>query len=401
MNKLIELKNDDTLEHAVTKPLDYLKISTTAEQNGGRGSALILTKEDILTIKRYEKQSLNFPLTLAEVENHLGFKTSNIKGLEPIDILQTYTSINAHAKRWAPLESEIKLVGTSLDIFATSFTVSGQRILNIIDRMDILDQLELTVADLSLESIQDLPLAPLNPKDQKIKTALVSYLNIIAADIAKSKKETHDVKQKITHFAKTLAEQLIPSVNDKITLTSTSNLNQKVTDLEKDIDELTSVIDQKNKEYKSLTTNVAWGGFGGPIGLIVVGGILGAKAEKIRKEKNSLIAEKNKKISSLKIKRPLVAALHGLSLHFQNMEIRMLDAEQSSKNLEDMWAVLAKYIDHSAEELESINNTHDLLTFAVRFERVVSPWHTIKNYTHELLIAFESALTEYKLSRHY
>ena len=79
----------------------------------------------------------------------------------------------------------------------------------------------------------------------------------------------------------------------------------------------------------------------------------------------------------------------------------MLDAEQSSKNLEDMWAVLAKYIDRSAEELESINNTHDLLTFAVRFERVVSPWHTIKNYTHELLIAFESALTEYKLSRHY
>jgi len=400
MNQLIELKNEDLMELAATTPLRYLKATTENGKSGGRDSALILTKEDILAIKRYEKHSLNFPLTLDEVERQLSFKTSNIAGLEPIDILQTYTSINAHAKRWAPLESEIKLVGTSLDIFATNFTLSGQTILKIIEKMDILDQLQLTVADLSLEKIQGLPLAPLNPKDQKIKMALVSYLNIIAADIAKSKKETHDVKQKITDFAKTLAEHLIPSMNDKITLSNTSNLNQKVTELENDIDELTTVIDQKNKEYKSLTTNVTWGWFGGPIGLIVTGGVLGAKAEKIRKEKNRLIAEKNQKVSTLKVKRPLVAALHGLSLHFQNMEIRMVDAEQSSKNLEDMWAVLAKYIESSAAELRGVDNSRDLLTFAVRFERVVAPWYTIKNYTYELLIAFENALNEYKFSRH-
>ncbi|KEZ69101.1 binary cytotoxin component, partial [Pseudomonas syringae pv. syringae FF5] len=138
------------------------------------------------------------------------------------------------------------------------------------------------------------------------------------------------------------------------------------------------------------------GGCGGPIGVAITGGIFGAKAEKIRKEKNRMVASKAQKVQLLKEKVPLTAAVRSLQLMFDDMYIRMLDAHKGATHLKDLWLLLATYIERSAHELAAIKDDQALLIFAMQFQGVVMPWLEIKGKTTELLKIFDSALDQFK-----
>ncbi|OSR42270.1 hypothetical protein BV323_01379 [Pseudomonas syringae pv. actinidiae] len=193
-----------------------------------------------------------------------------------------------------------------------------------------------------------------------------------------------------------LSVQLIPGINDKVKLARRSDLDQQIKNLEKDIEQLTKEIEQKNKEYKTATNNIAWGIFGGPIGVAITGGIYGAKAEKIRKEKNKMVDSKNQKIQILKEKVPLAAAVRSLQILFEDMNIRMMDAHQSATHLKDLWTMLAAYIDRSASELSAITDDQKLMIFALQFQGVVTPWLEIRGMTTQLLKIFDSALDQFQ-----
>lgn len=389
----------ENYRRVVEKPVEYLNVAMNDKNNEGRDSALILTTEDILNIKRYEKHSLNLPITLRQVEQYLGFTSSNIPGLEPEDMLDVYKSINTHARSWADIEMHIKLTGVAIDIFADQFTAMGNQIISIVDRTDIYDQTFMTVGELSLENIQGFPPSPLNQRNRQVVTALSSILRRTATDIALHQQSAVSLINKTKTFSTTLAEQLIPAVKKKAMLASRANLDQQVHELEKDIAQLTLEIDQKNKEYAQAKKNIAWGGFGGPIGVAITGGIFGSQAEKARKEKNRLVAQKEVKIQELNGKRPLAAAIRSLEILFEDMNIRMIDAEQSAAHLRDMWATLGKYINNSAGVLAQITDSKTLLEFVIEFRDVVRPWKDIQEITGHLLRVFESAVTQYRLEQ--
>lgn len=383
-------------QRVMVKPVEYMKLAMNDKENEGRDSALILTKEDILNIKRYEKHSLNLPITLKRVEEYLGFTSSDIPGLEPSDILILHKDINGHAHTWANIEGHIKLTGLTIDLFAAQFTTLGKTILDTVDKMDIVDQLTTTVGELSLEDIELLEQMPLNEKDRRIVTALSSILRNKAAEIALLQQGATELTGKLGTFSQTLAEQLVPAVNHKVILTSRSDLDQQVKDLETDIAQLTVEIDQKNKEYKQAMKNIAWGGFGGPIGVAITGGIFGSKAEKARKEKNRLVAQKEAKVRELNKKRPLAAAIRNLEILFEDMRIRMDDAQESSANLRDLWAILSAYVANSADILEQITDNKTLFEFFFEFQDVVRPWGNVKDITRDLLELFDNALEQFK-----
>ncbi|MCF5586072.1 binary cytotoxin component, partial [Pseudomonas syringae] len=52
------LENED-IARVTLKPVEYLSLMLDDEKKGGRGAALILTQEDILSLKRYERHALN------------------------------------------------------------------------------------------------------------------------------------------------------------------------------------------------------------------------------------------------------------------------------------------------------------------------------------------------------
>ncbi len=93
-----------------------------------------MTKEDILSLKRYERHALNIPTSLNRVEQQLGFTRSYIPGLEPKDMLVTYQAINNHGKSWLSIEDGIKRSGFAIELFATQFSRQGEQIINYIEK---------------------------------------------------------------------------------------------------------------------------------------------------------------------------------------------------------------------------------------------------------------------------
>jgi len=399
MQNTAQQTNDDTLERIIKLPLQYFDATLNDQDNGGRQPGLILTKEDILALKRYERNSLNLPTSLPQVENRLGFKVSGIKGVEPGDLLKTYKSIYNHATLWSGIENNIKLTGVAVDLFAAHFTQTGDKILSTIDRMDIFDQLVTAISDVTIVDIANINAAPLSNKDKQITQKLSEFLNEIAKTIDSHKTASHELTQKLIKFSDTISQQLIPDVNEKVLLISGSRLEARIAELEKDIAQLTIDIDQKQKEYSQAKKNIAWGGFGGAIGVAITGGIFGSQAENARKAKNKLVAQKNSKVAELDGKRPLAAAIHSLQLQFEDMHIRLQDALESSTNMKDLWAMLALYIKDSAEALADIDNNKSLLDFTLKFGSVITPWRTIKGMSNQMVELFDSALEQFRLEQ--
>ncbi|MEE4634668.1 alpha-xenorhabdolysin family binary toxin subunit A [Pseudomonas alliivorans] len=376
-------------------PTEFLRALVEDEKNNGRATALILTKEDILSIKRYERHSLNLPNTLERVKQQLGFAHSGISGLEPQDLLLTYRAINQHAQSWSAIEVDIKAKGFDLDLFAGEFSNQGKQILDYVDKMELARQLQLTVDDLNIETVRGLTPAPLTKTDKTVCLSLAEMLKKIAVQMEAHRKASTKLAEEIKQFAHTLTVDLVPGINDKVALANRSDLDEDLIALEKEIDRLTVDIDQKHQEYSTTRTHITLGLLGGLVGLIVTDSIFGAQAEAIRKEKNRLIKEKKARLEMLGQKRPLAAAIRNLEILFEDMKIRMLDAHQSAVNLQDLWTMLAKYVDNAATRLADISDDQTLLDFVLEFKSVVTPWEEIKGITTHLLLTFEQALDEF------
>lgn len=389
------LENED-IARVTLKPVEYLSVILDDEKNGGRSAALILTREDILSLKRYERHALNIPTSLTRVEQQLGFTRSYIPGLEPEDMLVTYQAINNHGKSWLSIEDGIKRSGFAIELFATQFSRQGEQIINYIEKMDFARQLDLTVADLNIEEVRNTAPVPLGETDQRVCITLAEFLKKTASQIKNHQHAAQTLADHIDTFSTVLSVQLIPGINDKVKLANCSDLDQQIQDLEKDIEQLTTEIEQKNNEYKTALYNIAWGLFGGPIGVAITGGIFGAQAEEIRKEKNRMVASKNEKVRKLEEKSPLAAAVRSLQILFEDMNIRMMDAHQSATHLKDLWTMLAAYIDRSASELSAITTDQALMIFAMQFQGVVTPWREIRGMANQLLKIFDSALDQFQ-----
>ncbi|UFI44021.1 alpha-xenorhabdolysin family binary toxin subunit A [Pseudomonas savastanoi] len=389
------LENED-IARVTLKPVEYLSLIFDDEKNGGRSAALILTREDILSLKRYERHALNIPTSLTRVEQQLGFTRSYIPGLEPKDMLVTYQAINNHGKSWLSIEDGIKRSGFAIELFATQFSRQGEQIINHIEKMDFARQLDLTVADLNIEEVRNTAPVPLGETDQRVCITLAEFLKKTASQIKNHQHAAQTLADHIDTFSTVLSVQLIPGINDKVKLANCSDLDQQIQDLEKDIEQLTTEIEQKNNEYKTALYNIAWGLFGGPIGVAITGGIFGAQAEDIRKEKNRMVDSKNQKVQKLEEKSPLAAAVRSLQILFEDMNIRMMDAHQSATHLKDLWTMLAAYIDRSASELSAITTDQALMIFAMQFHGVVTPWREIRGMANQLLKIFDSALDQFQ-----
>lgn len=376
-------------------PTEFLRTLAEDEKNNGRATALILTKEDILSIKRYERHSLNLPNTLERVEQQLGFTNSGISGLEPQDLLLTYSAINQHAKSWSAIEIDIKANGFDLDLFAGEFSSQGKQILNYVDKMELVKQLQLSVADLTIETVKSLKPAQLTKTDKTVCLSLAETLKKMAIQMDAHREASKKLADDIKQFAHVLTVDLVPGINDKVRLASRSDLDEDLIALEKEIDRLTVDIDQKHKEYETTKTHIALGLLGGIVGLIVTDSIFGAQAETIRRKKNQLITEKKTKLETFGQKRPLAAAIRNLEVLFEDIKIRMLDAHQSAVNLRDLWTMLATYVDNAARRLADISDDQTLLDFVLEFKSVITPWEEMKGITTHLLLTFEQALDEF------
>ncbi len=386
-------------------PKTTLALLTGTDENTARACG-IFTKEDLMNIKLYVRHGLSLPVTEEEVAGHIGFSITDISGLTAADIMVLFKEIRLHALRWNTIENDVMLQNKSLMMTGENIVSVGSDIINIIAKMPLMERIQTEVSAMSKEKLAALHYST---DDHIVAGELISFMEAMQADIAVAQAHTLKIKTELSDFKimliggelsnNMIVRGLEPQVRLKNNLMQSNNLKEVITELQHEIDEKQAQMEQLRKDYQQYAMMSLSGLIFGAIGITITAGIFGSRAEKARHEKNQLIALTRHLQDQCKNKKKLQITIETLTHYFQDMGIRMVDAEIAIGHLDLMWQFLLAEIKESQQQFTHINNALTLTSFVMEFQKIITPWKEVRDSTLCLSEVFDSALKEYK--KHY
>lgn len=364
----------------------------------------IFTKEDLINIKLYVKKGLSLPEQQAEVAVYIGYQSSGIAGLEPVDIKALFDQIRKHSLGWDTVQTKVIEQGLDLKSFSTRFVGTGDDLINNMREWPFARRVKETLGDNANAKLEDITYGR---EDPEIALALGQTLDLMRKDAALQRDKTLVVKNIVSDYRVQLvggklttgieAPGLEPQVARKRKAMIDNHLTETIKTDEDTLKEKEGRIEQLKKDYDKYVGLAFTGAAGGPVGLIITGGIFGAKAETARKERNQLIEEVRILRDKVTGAKALQKAIENLSYDFSDIGTRMLDAEVALGHLGFMWDSMLSLIDNSQEQWKKIDNGMKLMTFLTVFQNVVDPWRTLGDIAGQLMKIIDEALAEYKL----
>lgn len=331
-----------------------------------REPGLILTKNQLVNLKRYEVHGLSLPVTLKDVVGYLGYETGAGANLEAKDFQDTFTIIRNHALHWAPIRADMMNIGSELSVFADQMHIYQRSI------REIYDDLRAQAAD--------------TPNSADI-TDFVNYIQEVGALVSERQAATNSLNTRLNEFAEELATRVLPTV--QIKLRSIDNRKQplEIARLSAEIDERAVRIEEKQQEYKK-TVGIA---VGTGVVVLAAGIYFGVKADNIRKEINTLRAAQNLAIVELERQSRINGALQRVRFDISDLQELIFDADIATKNLTVVWTALNTYVDESANQANKVTDTLSLRRLMNAFDLVAVPWANIKRDADKLLTVFSEA----------
>lgn len=392
-------RNNETVLANGDVPKVTLKLLTGTQDEGGRAAG-VFTTDDLINLLIYVRESRKLPTSLDTLIEELGADKTGIVGLEPNDVFELYQMVTDHANRWTTVENMVKEQSADLTVASQDIVTIGGSIIKVIDKMDIIEQFDA----ISESSGVSIPIT--SGKDKKIHAALPEVIAKLRASCEAQQKKTHKVRTAVRDYrteisggtlsnGKTL-NGLEPVVADKKEKAKDADLDSKIKSLQSEIDSLGKQISQKEKDYDKFVGLSFTGLAGGPIGLVITGGIFGAKAEVVRKEKNLLIKRKNKKSKELHKDQMIQGILNIFSTQFTNLGSRLLDAEQALNHLDFLWTDIISRIDQSVYKWGQVKDSDMLMSFMTDLKAIVNPWKEVGDMTNKLSKVFDQAYDEFK-----
>lgn len=392
--ELVKQPQAQVTETAQQLPSTLLDLATNGQPHG-RDSGLLVTRDDIFKIKSYERLGLSLPVSLEQVQAMIGTGKTGVPGLEAEDLLALNKDIYLHAVTWSDIEQQVKLTNNRLSTFATDFVSIGDRLVNYIDSMDWIDPFETKVRQLKLADISGLTTSFLSAADLKRKNNLKKILDRIQHLVVEQQVVVSKVRSEISRFADGLNHQLIPAVNFKLNLARSHGLAGAIKVLDEEIKGLAEDIKLKREEYEQLVTLILAGFIFGPGGAIIMGGIFGPDAERVRKERNALIELREQKNEQIENKAPVIRAIGSLIRHLEYVELTLSDALTGVQNLRSMWDAMHAWIENARGKLALVNDGLSMAEFALEFELVLQPWKKIKEQSSQLAVTFNRAINDW------
>jgi hypothetical protein len=356
-----------------------------------RDPGLILTKDDIKNLRKYEIVGLALPTILKDVITYLGYETGAGRGLEAVDFQQTFELIHGHASLWNPLRTDLLTVNDKLVGFAGSIQVYGEsinevlaevRALALADKHDVK-----TLEDLrKLEMQWGHKFPDIEPVDRE---DIGAYLDDILMEVRQQQNEAQNIKKRLDTFGLELATTVKPAISLKLSSIDKNTLGVEVKALQTVIDDRSVAIEEKSKEYGQLVKEaIASLVGGGGLIMMIYSSVL---AEKVRKQRNELRAQQDQDIRLMNTKNTILASLNRVRNDLQNLDIVVLDADIATKNLITVWNGLDTFISQSSQAINGINDALSLRRFSNQFKLVVRPWKTIEVDAHKLRDVFAAA----------
>lgn len=384
----------DLITVAATAPEALFSSSVATPETDTRDTGLILTKDQIKSLKKYEIAGLALPTELKDVIAYLGYESGAGKGLEATDFQKTFQLVNGHARLWNPLRTDMLTVNTKLAVFAESVGTYHEAMEVVFKSIKALE----LVDEHGINTLEDLRKFEINsgitfPDIEALdRSDLGYYLDQILEKIKEQAIEATRIKERLKTFGEALDGQVLSGIKQKLSLMDNHSVGSEIKALQVKIDNRSTSIDEKNKEYKELVMQAVGSVFGN-LAMLIYSSV---EAEKIRKERNRLSNEQEKDIALMDQKNRILASLSRVRMDFQNLDLVVIDADIATKNLITVWNSLDTFIAASVAEIKGIHDGLSMRRFRNQFNLVVKPWETIKVDAKKLEGVFAAADREFK-----
>ncbi|WP_085718661.1 alpha-xenorhabdolysin family binary toxin subunit A [Pseudomonas sp. B28(2017)] len=399
------LKNatpEEVVRFSVDAPKLFADGSVGVLDGSTRGAGLLLTKKQIIDLRKYEAAGLALPYTLDDVRDYLRFGAGQDggPGLKPEDFLSTFLNTRNHARRWSPLRERIMLTGRGLKDFAGSMLTYGASMKEVYSEVKAYEILESRKIK-TLEQLKkvELELGDKFPgielEDDTIST-LDYYLKRIFEKIDFNLQTVEGIKKDLDLFGYDLREHILPGIKLRVGLIENNSLAEDIKQLKAVIDERAKEIDIKNTEYKAAVQEALKAAAGMNIVGLAMAIYMGVEAENIRARRNELYAKQEEDIQTLTNKNQTLGSLARVKHDLQSLMIVAIDADIATQNLMHVWSVLHLSIRNSMGAVGRINDALSLRIFMTEFEEVVAPWEQIKSDSDKLIEVFKEADEEYE-----
>ncbi|MFW9082287.1 alpha-xenorhabdolysin family binary toxin subunit A [Pseudomonas sp. P2757] len=393
---------EEVTKFAAAAPRLFTQGSVGTLDGSTRDSGLLLTKKQVIDLRKYEAAGLALPYTLEDVRDYLRFGAGQDggPGLSPADFLATFLNTRNHARRWSPLRERIMMTGRGLKEFASSMVNYGASMKEVYSEVKASGLLEKHNVR-TLEQLKQLQLElgdkfPGIELEEDTISTLDYYLRRIFEKIDFNLQEVGSIKKDLDMFGYDLREHILPGIKLRVGLIENSSLAEDVKQLKAVIDERAKEIDIKNTEYKAAVQEALKAAAGMNIVGLAMAIYMGVEAENIRARRNELYAEQEKDILILTNKNQTLGSLARVKHDLQSLMIVAIDADVATQNLMYVWSVLHRSIMNSTGAVGRIEDALGLRIFMSEFAEVVDPWVQIKTDSDQLIEVFKEADEEYE-----
>ncbi|RON49478.1 alpha-xenorhabdolysin family binary toxin subunit A [Pseudomonas frederiksbergensis] len=388
-------------EYAVQAPQLLTGVSVAGSDNVVRDTGLLLTKKQVIDLRKYEAAGLALPHTLKDVIDYLRFGVGQDggAGLKPEDFLSTFQNTRNHARRWSPLREKIMMTGTDLKSFARSMINYGEGIEEVVAEVKASDLIERRNIK-TLEELRQLEMEmgdkfPGIELEEDTLSSLGYYLDRIFKRIENNLGEVTDIKKELDTFGYDLREHVLPGIKRRVDQIDGNTLPADIKHLKDIIDQRALEIDIKNTEYKAAVQEALKAAAGMNIAGLAMAIYMGVEAENIRAQRNRLYAEQEQDVQILDAKNQTLGSLARVKHDLQSAMIVAVDADVATQNLMYVWNTMFHAVRDSFEAIGGIDNALSLNIFVRQFREVVAPWREIEKTSDKLLQVFKDADEEY------
>lgn len=353
---------------------------------------VIVSRDDLKKIFSYVSMALSLPATIKEAEEYLGyksdadfFKEESHKFLTPDNQVAFDKPIIAHAKLWADLEQSIKNQGNELNRYAKDFVMQAESILEVLN--DLSKYLKVK--------------GMLDAEGKDIVECGAEILENWKTDTERHKNNSEQLYNRLVSFSQTLENQISASVNQRSSKVSSLGINKEFEDLAGKITNLKKEIKDLQAEYDK-NVGLAFTGSAamvfppaGVLAWLITGGIFGAAAEKVRKEKNA----KEEKLAPLQKQynaiNTVVGGVNTLEAALIDFKSAVDSAIIGVQHLNTTWDSIVEDIKGAQVRINNAEKASYVKNLLSEISIAKQDWSDCGDITRELVEEFDRARREF------
>lgn len=370
---------DEVVEAAVDAPKVFVDASLGENGQYNREPGIQLTKEQIISLRKYEVLGLSLPHRINDVVAYLNYGAGDTggPGLLATDFLKTFTLTYDHARRWSPLREKIQLTGADLQGFSNVIIEYGDSLAEVYSEhrsSGYLEEHNINTVDEYLKLKLNLPHLPGVTLSTGDIRDINYYLNQILNGVKIRHAKAEAVRSELDSFGTDMREKVLPEIKLRLKAVSENTYERQIRDIQDEIDQRAAEIDDLNKQYGDMVKEAIVAAASMNVGGLIMGIYQGVQAERLRKKRNELKDAQDGAIQKLGSKNQTLSSLNRVRGDLQNLSSVTIEAEAATQNLMLVWNALSQFIGDSLEQVDKVRDAPTLRAFNNTLKAVVRPW---------------------------